>query len=115
MIDYLPYVFVGLAAFFNAVMDTIENAPNYNKSIFRSLPQRFWLKEESWKYAPMIFGWRSDAWHISKSLMVIFIAAAIAFTSLGELIFRPWLTFIVLGLVWNGIFNFFYSFIFRLK
>lgn len=115
MIDYLPYIFISLAAFFNAVMDTISDAPHYNKSVFKNLPQQFWLKEESWKYAPMILSYRCDAWHFCKSLMVIFIVAAIVFTSMGELIFRPWLTFIALGLVWNGTFNLFYNLIFRRK
>lgn len=115
MIDYLPYIFIALAAFFNAVMDSLENEPNYDKTIFKKLPKQYWLKEQSWKYAPKILGYHCDPWHFSKSLMIVFCVGAIVSAFVVELIFRPWLTFILSGLLWNGVFNLFYSFIFRLK
>ena len=115
MEQYLPYITWILAAFCNAVMDRTENAPAYNKSVFKNLPKTFWLKEVSWQYATKIFGWKGDCWHIAKSLMIIFMAATVAFTLAFEPLLRPWLNFIVLGLLWNGTFNLFYNYILKRK
>lgn len=112
MEQYLQYIFWVLAAFFNAVMDSLENAPNYNESIFRSLPKQFWLKEESWKYAKKILGYRCDAWHFAKSLMIICLAATVIFYNP---ILRPWLNFVAFGLIWNISFTLFYHEIFGVK
>lgn len=58
-----------LAGFFMAVMDATENE-NVGESIFKNLNPKFWHKRESWKYAKKVFGYRFDAWHISKSFMI---------------------------------------------
>lgn len=106
------YMLVFFAAFFNSIMDSTENFANFNKSIFKNLDQKFWLKEESWKYAKMIFGWRADIWHISKSAMIFCFAGAI-------ILFRPthqwWVHFISLGIIWNATFWLFYNKLFRIK
>lgn len=112
MQNYFQYLFWIAAAFFNAVMDATENAPNFDESIFKNLPKQFWLKEQSWKYAMKILGWKADCWHISKSLMIICIAAAATFY---QPILRPWVHFIVLGISWNLTFTFFYHVIFKVK
>lgn len=104
-----------LACFFNAVMDACENE-NIGESIFKNLPKQFWSKRESWKYTKKIFGYRLDAWHLSKSLMIIcFILAGIFF----DLPVEKWrdvaLYLVLAGLVWNGGFWLFYHKIFRVK
>ena len=63
--------FVFLAAAFNAVMDATENEPNFNESVFKRLNQRFWLKSVSWQFAYKIGGYKFDAWHLSKTGMVL--------------------------------------------
>lgn len=94
-----------LAAFFNALMDRFENESFFD-SRFASWNQKFWYKRESWKWAKKIFGYKIDAWHLSKSCMVICITAAFS---------RNLIEFIVLGLMWNGVFNFFYGILGRKK
>lgn len=105
-----------LACFFNAVMDVTENAPNFNESRLKKFPVQFWLKEQSWKYAPKIFGWKADAWHIAKSCMIIcFILSAIFF----DLPVEKWqdiaLYLIVGGVAWNAGFYIFYHKLFNVK
>jgi hypothetical protein len=45
----ISIVFIFLAAICNSIMDLVENEPNYNKSIFRKLNKRVWLKTVSWE------------------------------------------------------------------
>lgn len=105
-----------LAVFFNSIMDSVENAPRFNKSIFSNLPKQFWLKEESWKYAPKIFGWKADCWHIAKSCMVISIVFAIILFDLPLEKWQDWALYIaVAGIIWNGGFKLFYDILFKRK
>lgn len=100
----------GIAALLNAIMDTLEEG-KFTNSIFKKLDPKFWYKYESWKHAKMIFGYRLDAWHICKSLMIMCLAGA---TAHGMTIFpNYWLNFIALGVVWNIIFNVFYNHILK--
>jgi hypothetical protein len=104
------------AAFFNSVMDACENEPNYNESIFKKLPHQFWLKEQSWKYVKKIFGYRPDAWHLSKSAMIICFVLAIIFFDIP---IKKWqdvaVCIIAGGLTWNFTFWLFYNKIFGVK
>ena len=104
-----------LAAFFNAVMDAVENE-NYFESIFKKLPKQFWYKRESWKYAAKVFGYKIDAWHLSKSLMLICFAGAVIFF---ELPVKKWqdvaLYLVAFGIIWNVTFWLFYHVVFRVK
>lgn len=111
----ISVIFILLAAFFNAVMDAVENE-NYFESVFKNLPQQFWYKRESWKYAAKVFGYKIDAWHLCKSLMLLcFTGAVIAF----DLPVLKWqdiaLYAVVFGFVWNATFWLFYHVIFRVK
>lgn len=108
-------ILIFLAAFFNAVMDAVENE-NYYESIFKKLPVQFWYKRESWKYVKKIFGYRPDAWHLAKTLMLFcFAGAVIAF----DLPVNKWhdVTFYIatLGIIWNVTFWLFYHKIFKVK
>lgn len=108
---YIPYLLIFIASFFNALMDATENAPNFNESRLKNLPVRFWLKEQSWKYALKIFGYRVDAWHLSKSCMVICMVTAIVFHP-----YHPWWVIVGIGgLVWNIGFWLFYNKLFGVK
>ena len=105
-----PLILFGLAALFNSIMDTLEEG-HFGKSVFRNLNPKFWYKYESWKYAKKIFGYPVDAWHISKSLMIICLAAA---TAPSVTIFpHYWLNFAALGVLWNLVFNVFYNHILK--
>ena len=112
---------VALAAFFNAVMDAIENE-NYFESIFRNLNQRFWYKRESWKYAKKVFGYRFDAWHISKTCMIFSWTAAVIFAiwagisgaitmHIGDILALIG----AVGFTWNATFWFVYQVLFKVK
>lgn len=97
------YLLVGFAALFSAIADSVENE-HFFGTVFRKLNQRFWFKRVSWAFAKMLFGYKFDAWHISKSLMIFCFCAAIAEN------FWQW---IYLGIVWNVVFFIFYSKLFK--
>jgi hypothetical protein len=99
---------VFIAAVLNALMDRVENE-NFSSSVFKNLNQKFWYKRESWKYAKKVFGWKFDAWHVAKSLMIISLAFAIV-------LYTPifWVVDVmIIGAIWNGTFNIFYNRIFK--
>lgn len=107
---------LALAAIFNALMDATENAPNFNESRLKKLPVQFWLKEQSWKYAPKLFGYKFDAWHLSKSAMIIcLLLTAIFFDWPVEKWQDVALYLVVGGVVWNGVFWLFYHKLFGVK
>lgn len=104
-----------LACFFNAVMDCCENE-NFHESVFKKLPVQFWYKRESWKYAPKIFSFKLDCWHISKSCMIIcFILAGIFFDLPVEKWQEVALYLAVAGAIWIVCFNVFYHRLFKVK
>jgi len=111
----ISLILLFIAAFFNAVMDATENE-NFFESILKKLPQQFWYKRESWKYVKKIFGYHVDAWHLSKSIMVICFVLAIIFFDLPV---KNWqdvaLYTIGGGFTWNLSFWLFYNKIFRIK
>lgn len=108
------YLFIVLAAFFNACMDAFENE-NFFESIFKHWNQRFFYKRESWKNAKKIGGYRLDAWHISKSLFVLSWAAALVAVYLDPPPHRWYVMVILVGLFWNFTFWLFYHKIFGIK
>jgi hypothetical protein len=99
---------VFIAAVLNALMDRVENE-NFSSSVFRGLNPKWWYKRESWKHAKKVFGWKFDAWHVAKSLMIISLA-------FGIVLYRPILGILdvlIIGAIWNGTFNIFYNRIFK--
>ena len=97
-----------IAAVLNALMDRVENE-NFSSSVFRGLNPKWWYKRESWKYAKRVFGWKFDAWHVAKSLMIISLA-------FGIVLYRPILGILdvlIIGAIWIGTFNIFYKRIFK--
>jgi len=97
-------IFIILAAFFNAVMDKVENE-NFINSIFKNWNPKFWYKRISWQYATKIFGYKIDAWHLAKSCMIVCMTLAIV----NYISFIPIIDFFLLGIIWNISFNFFYK------
>ena len=106
----LSGTFIIFAAIINAMMDRLENETFFN-SIFKDWNQKFWYKRVSWEHAKVIFNYKIDGWHLCKSTMLILIMAAIV-------CYKPvtiWqVDFIFLGILWNVIFEFFYSSVFKI-
>ena len=102
---YLWLAFIAVAAIFNAAMDKVENE-NFYTSIFRNLNPNFWYKRQSWNKAKKIGGYKFDAWHLAKSLMLLML-----FLPYGFLI--SWKFFGIAGLTWIVVFNLFYNRIFK--
>ena len=92
-------ILIALAAFFNAVMDILENE-NFSSSVFKHLNPQWWYKRESWKYAKKFLGWKYDGWHVAKSIMVFCLMAAIAVN------LTQW---IIYGVIWNIFFSLSYK------
>lgn len=100
-------VLIAVAAAFNALCDSIENE-NFYESVFRNLNEKFWYKRTSWKYAKKIFGYPVDAWHLSKSAMIICLSFAAAVAPPLPIIVNV----VVFGIVWILSFNLFYNKVF---
>ena len=87
-----------LAAFFSAVMDKTKDTIQYKSSVFKKWG-KFWNDEE-----PTEYFWKTkyklNAWHLSKSMLVICICAAIS---------RTIIEFIIYGIIWNLVFNIMYN------
>ncbi len=107
--EYKSILFFAIAAFFSAVMDSIENE-HIKITIFQYLPVNFWYKRESWNKSKQIFGYKIDAWHLSKSAMVICVAFAALFY---KEIFGFWWDLLFYGAVWCHVFNGFYNHVFK--
>lgn len=101
----MSILFIILAACFNALMDATENTPNFNESILKGLDKKFWCKDISWQYAKKVFGWKLDAWHLSKSCMVICVCMAAAPNWWG----------LALGVIWNIAFVIVYHLILKVQ
>lgn len=113
----------GMAAILDACQDTLEH--HYRNSIFCKKGDennRFWNMEESNKnpiYVPKT-KYKVDAWHLVKSIKIILLAMSLVFALFNKEI--GWLglelnltviivSLIILGVVWNGLFNLFYNYI----
>ena len=107
----IPVLCIVLAGFFNAIMDILEN--NYRGSVFSRFNHEWWDPEVSWVrkwkvknpilrflYTPF-----SDAWHLSKMLMVLCWGLAIS----------PDLYGVVYFLIFSAIFELFYGTLLRDK
>lgn len=108
----------GLAAILNAVMDTLTY--HFSTSIFKKLNPNFWNPEVSWKtakYLPLT-KYKLDEWHLAKSGMIISLALSLTTALIPQWFFYDvwWfylVFFLILGVVWNGLFNLFYNSILR--
>lgn len=120
-----------IAPILNAIMDLVENE-NFGQSIFFDKTEmkklgkykwnQWWYKRDSWLIVKKILGYRPDAWHLCKSLMIIFIVlSSIAMYFQGPIKFfdKLWLNglcdLIIKGTLWNLTFTLFYHKLFRSK
>lgn len=107
-------IFIFIAAVCNAVMDKTQF--HYHKSIFKTLNPYFWNGEISWrnkyinrdplqglKSIPVQF---TDAFHLFKSLMIIFFAVAVV--TYNQMI-NSIIDLLIMGACWNGTFNCFFN------
>ncbi len=101
-----------LAAVCSAVMDLLENKPAFDSSVFSKKNPKWWLKEESWKYAKKVFGWKFDGWHVFKSQLVVY--ATISIVAYATII-NWWVDILIYGAVWNLVFTLFYHKLLRRK
>ena len=122
---WLSLIFLACAAMCNAVMDTCEH--HYYKSIFKPYNREYWDGTMSWlnKYKAnnVKYGRRkliyninypvqlTDAWHLFKMLMIIFIVLSIV--TFSSNITMTWYTYtiviLIFGITWNSIFSIFYN------
>ena len=102
------YIFIILAAFFNAVMDVL--LWHFDKSIFSKYNAKWWNPSISWQYVKLTFNWmRFDAWHIAKTAMLLSLFAAVHF-------YTPvfgWLDIFIMWFVWGVVFESFYKYALR--
>jgi hypothetical protein len=126
----LSFTFIILASICNAVMDIC--AHKFTISIFRKLNKQYWDATVSWenKYIGgkqengrvkmTLFGYtfnkhpaQTDAWHLFKSLMIVFLIASGSILFFVDINLPNWLLalgyFTVGGLIWNETFKLFYK------
>ncbi len=110
----ISLLFVFLAAICNAVMDKTQF--HFHKSIFKIMNPFFWNGQVSWqnKYVNRDFlqGLKSipvqftDAFHLFKSLMIVFFSIAVI--EYKQMI-HPIIDLLMIGSTWNGTFNIFFN------
>lgn len=108
---FLTYIFISLAAICNALMDKVETTISFKDSVFRNMKVAFWCKPISAhnvKFIPFT-KYRPDAWHLTKSAMIVLWCLAVVFYHP----FLPIIDFVVMGSVYNLMFNLFYNRIFK--
>lgn len=124
----LVVLFWILAAICNAVSDTLDH--HYYVSIFHrpeNINNARWTnffnpeKSSISAYILPFTKYKLDAWHLSKSLMIIFfvcsLLCAIKVPNI-PILNTGWfllIMFIGLGLLWNGTFNLFYNHLLKTK
>ena len=116
---------VAIAATCNSVMDT--SVEHYKGSILERYNPLFWNYAISWKnkytnhkesegispfYKLPFMQSFSDAWHLSKSVMIIALCAAISLTTVIPLSFFL-IQMALYGIIWNVVFNLFYNHLLR--
>ncbi len=96
-------IFVVLAGFFTAVMDTL--AHHFDTSVFKKRNTAFWnpLHPDNDKVS-RIFSYPLDAWHLAKSAMIICFLLAGGFA---------WYWSLGLGFSFVIVFNWFYNKVLR--
>ena len=130
---------LALAAFFMAVMETLESAAKFDASILRRWRRDYWLKTESWvrKYkrdafgSPVVLGYDkrdairlkprffgsttffvalTDGWHKAKLAKWVCISAAILVAAGADFSgWRAWVLLVLVKSFVSGLFELFYS------
>lgn len=101
-------ILVILAALFKSVADTLEH--HFDTSVFKKLKPELWDPDRSTVKTWWITHYKIDPWHVANSMFIVsFILAAI----LNTLTWKWYLQLLVLGTVFNLVFEVFYSKILR--
>ncbi len=100
------FLLIILAAIFNACMDRVETFIHFNDSVFCKLNPKFYSKMDSSNYAYRIINYKVDFWHLCKSAMLFCLLATPFFY---DIIFIPILDYIIFGILYNVVFEQFYS------
>lgn len=128
----ISLILISLAAICNAIMDICSH--HYYLSVFSSLNRKYWDATISWKNkyngGDPFWGRKkwfygminvpvqvTDAWHLFKSLMIIFLISAIPFCPKNSMGIENWIYYSAVigigGVTWNLVFNLFYNKILR--
>lgn len=108
--QYLSFIFISLAAIFNAIMDTL--LWHFSNSVFKNLSPTWWNPNYSWMNVKSFLGIvRLDAWHLAKYGMLFSICLSIFFY---KRIFSYW-DLLILSMCWSISFEIFFSFILKSK
>jgi len=106
--EILSYILIALAAIFSVVMDKTKDTIQYKTSVFYKWgwDSKFWNDEDYDKSKGYLFGkYKFNAWHISKSLMLICLLAI-------PFVYKPFLgkfDYLIFGTEWILVFNLFYN------
>jgi hypothetical protein len=132
----ITLILISVAGICNAVMDVLWS--RYDVSVFRNLNPMFWNPQVSWKnkwaqpypqpaphewyyfgfypeykerfpYSSTIFVFLTDAWHLFKFLMLIFIMLGVVFYT--PISGNPWLDAFVLYCIFTVTFTIWYSYV----
>lgn len=112
MLNIIYPILVGLLI---AVMDRTSEEVAYNNSVFRNLNRKWWLKSVSWEYVNFLpfTKYRPDAWHLTKSLLIIVISCMAVFPFK---VFDSWILNIFLNAsIITATFVVFYDYILKRK
>ena len=106
-------ILVVMAAFFSACADRVETPIHFNDSVFHNLKPRFYSKVDSSGANRIPFtNYPFNFWHICKSGMICSLLATSIFYSI---MINRLVDYLCLGLIYNIVFEQFYSHILKLK
>lgn len=100
-------ILITLAAIFKAVADTLDD--HFDTSIFRSKNPLVWDANHSTVRKWWITNYKPDPWHICNSLMIVCFSVAIVVNDTDFFCVPWWADLIGIGVVFNSVFEFFYS------
>lgn len=103
-----------IAAFFNAIMDRVETTISFNDSVFNKLNPLWWCKDQSANVVKRIpfTNYRPDCWHLNKSAMI---CAFLAIPFFYKPIIGGFVDYVMLGILYNVVFEQLYSRVLRKK
>jgi hypothetical protein len=100
-------ILITLAAIFKAIADTLDD--HFDTSVFRSKNPLVWDANHSTVRKWWITNYKPDPWHICNSLLIVCFSAAIIVNDTDYFNVPWWADLIGIGLVFNLVFEVFYS------
>jgi hypothetical protein len=102
--NFISLICFIVAPMFKALADVCNN--RFNISVLKNKNPKFWAKDTSAQYAPKIFSYRVDAWHLSMSMMLVLL---IMFAIFHHPVGKWYVELVIWGVYWNACFNIFYN------